>query len=126
VQVAFINQSSTIEHVKAGRLKALAVTTTTRSPDLPNVATLAEQGYPGIGTNAWQGAFAPAGTPKAIVDKLQAAMAAILSRPEVKDQLAKQLMTVSLSASSQEFNEQVRAETQAWGEFLRENRIKVE
>jgi len=126
VQVAFINQSSTIEHVKTGRLKALAVTTTTRSPDLPNVATLAEQGYPGIGTNAWQGAFAPAGTHKAIVDKLQAAMAAILSRQDLKDQLAKPLMTVSLSASSQEFNDHVRAETQAWGEFLRETKIKVE
>ena len=126
VQVAFINQSSTIEHIKTGRLKALAVTTAARSPDMPNVATLAEQGYPGIGTNAWQGAFAPAGTPKAIIDKLHAAMSAILSKPEMKEQLAKQLMTVSLSGSPQEFNDQVRTETQAWGEFIRENKIKVE
>src|SRR5258706_14186157 len=49
VQVAFINQSSTVEHIKSGRLKALAVTTAARSADLPNVATLGEQGYPGIG-----------------------------------------------------------------------------
>ncbi len=126
VEVAFINLSSTIEHIKSGRLKALASTTAARNPDLPNVATLGEQGYAGIGTNAWQGAFAPAGTPKAVMDKLYAAMAAVLSKPEVKEQLAKQLMTVSLSASPQEFNDQVRAETQGWGEFIRDNKIKVE
>jgi tripartite-type tricarboxylate transporter receptor subunit TctC len=126
VQVAFINQSSTIEHIRSGRLKALAVTTAARNPDLPNVATLAEQGYPGIGTNAWQGVFAPAGTPKPVIDKLFAAMSSVLSRPDVKEQLLKQMMTVALSASPQECNEQVRAETQAWGDFLRENRIKVE
>jgi tripartite-type tricarboxylate transporter receptor subunit TctC len=126
VQVSFINLASTGEQIKAGRLKALATTTSTRHPQLPNVATMAEQGFPGIGTNAWQGLFAPAATPKPIVDKLYAAVANALSRPEMKDMLARQLMTVSLSASPQEFSDQVRAETQAWGEFVRENQIKVE
>jgi tripartite-type tricarboxylate transporter receptor subunit TctC len=126
VQVSFINLASTGEQIKAGRLKALATTTSTRHPQLPNVATMAEQGFPGIGTNAWQGLFAPAATPKPIIDKLYAAVANALSRPEMKDMLARQLMTVSLSASPQEFTDQVRAETQAWGEFVRENQIKVE
>ena len=126
VQVAFINLASTIEQIRAGRLKALATTMPVRLPDLPNVPTMAEQGYPGIGTNAWQGLFAPAATPKPIVDKLYAAVVAILSRPEMKEMLARQMMTVALSASPQEFTERVRAETQAWSEVVRDNRVKIE
>jgi tripartite-type tricarboxylate transporter receptor subunit TctC len=126
VQVAFINLASTIEQIKAGRLKALATTMPARLPDLPNVPTMTEQGYPGIGTNAWQGLFAPAATPKPIVDKLYAAVVAILSRPEMKEMLARQMMTVALSASPQEFTERVRAETQAWSEVVRDNRVKIE
>ena len=72
-----------------------------RLAELPNVPTMAEQGFPGIGTNAWQGLFAPAATPKPIVDKLYAAVAAVLSRPEMKEMLARQLMTVTLSGSPQ-------------------------
>ncbi len=126
VQVSFINLASTGEHIKAGKLKALAVTTAERQPQLPNTPTMAEQGYPGIGTNAWQGMFAPAATPKAIVDKLHDAVAAILNKPELRDTLAAQLMTVAVSPSSQEFTEQVRTETRAWGEFVRENQVKIE
>ena len=126
VQVSFINLASTGEQIKAGRLKALAATTPTRHPVIPNVATMAEQGYPGIGTNAWQGMFAPAATPKPIIDKLHTAVVAILSRPEMKEMLAGQLMTVAVSSSPQEFTEQVRAETQSWGEFVRENKIRID
>ena len=126
VQVSFINLASTGEQIKAGRLKALAATTPARHPMLPGVATMAEQGYPGIGTNAWQGMFAPAATPKAIVDKLHAALAAILTRPEMREVLASQLMIVATSPSSQEFTDQMRAETQEWAQFVRENQIKVE
>ena len=126
VQVSFINLSSTIEQIRAGRLKALATIMPARLPELPNVPTMAEQGFPDIGTNAWQGLFAPAATPKPIVDKLHATVVAILAQPEMKDMLAKQLMTVAVSASPQEFTGQVRAETQSWGEFVRENKIKID
>ena len=126
VQVSFINLASTGEQIKAGRLKALATTMPSRVPELPNVPTMAEQGFAGIGTNAWQGMFAPAATPRPIVDKLYAAVVSVLSRPEMKEMLARQLMAVSLSASPHEWTEQVRAETQSWGEFIRENKIKVE
>jgi tripartite-type tricarboxylate transporter receptor subunit TctC len=126
VQVAFINLASTIEQVKAGRLKVLATTMPTRVPELPNVPTMAEQGFPGIGTNAWQALFAPAATPKPVVDKLYAAVAEVLSRPEMKEMLARQLMTVAVSPSPQEFTDQVRAETQSWSEFVRENKVKIE
>ena len=126
VQVAFINLASTIEQVKAGRLKVLATTMPTRVPELPDVPTMAEQGFPGIGTNAWQALFAPAATPKPVVDKLYAAVVVVLSRPEMKEMLARQLMTVAVSPSPQEFTDQVRAETQAWSEFVRENKVKIE
>jgi tripartite-type tricarboxylate transporter receptor subunit TctC len=126
VQMAFMNLASTVELIKAGRLKAIAASTPSRHPQIPNAATMAEQGFPGIGTNAWQGIFAPAATPKPIVDKLHATIAAILTRPEMRELLASQLMIVAVSGSSQEFQEQVRAETQSWGEFVRENKIKID
>src|SRR5438105_1426279 len=126
VQVAFINLASTGEHIKAGKLKALATSMPSRLPELPNVPTMTEQGYAGIGTNAWQGMFAPAATPKPIVDKIHAAVVHVLNNPEMKAMLAKQLMAVNTSASPQEWTDQVRAETQAWGEFIRESKIKID
>jgi tripartite-type tricarboxylate transporter receptor subunit TctC len=125
-QVAFINLSSMLPHIRAGKIKALATTWPARLPELPDVPTLAELGYAGIGTNAWQGMFAPAATPKPIVDKLYAAVAAVLTNSELKSNLAKQMMNVALSASSQEFTELVRKETQGWGDFLRDAKIKIE
>jgi len=125
-QVAFINLGSTLSHVKAGRMKALATAAPHRLAELPDVPTLTELGYAGIGTNAWQGMFAPAATPKPIVDKIYNAVAAILTKPEMKESLAKQMMSVELSKSPEEFNELVRKETAGWGEFLRQARIKIE
>jgi len=124
--VAFINLSSTLGHIRSGRLKPLATAAPQRLAELPEVPTLAELGYPGIGTNAWQGMFAPAATPRPVLDKLYGAVAAVLLRPEMKEGLAKQMQTVTLSSSPQEFTELVRKETQGWGEFLREANIKVE
>jgi tripartite-type tricarboxylate transporter receptor subunit TctC len=95
-------------------------------PELPSVPTLAEQGFPGIGTNAWQGMFAPAATPKPVVDRLHGALLGILTRPDQKDALARQMMSVEVSKSPQEFTELVRRETASWGEFLREARIQID
>src|SRR5262245_44181494 len=125
-QIAFLNLSSALEHVKSGRLRAIATTAPVRLVELPNVATMAEQGYPGIGTNAWQGLFAPVATPKPVVAKLYGAVAALLSRPEMKDMLAKQMMTVSLSKSPEDFTALVREETRVWGEFVRDNKVKID
>jgi tripartite-type tricarboxylate transporter receptor subunit TctC len=87
---------------------------------------MAEAGFAGIGTNAWQAMFAPAATPRPIIEKLHGALAAALNRPEMKERLAKQMLTVAVSASPQEFDQLVRKETRNWGEFLREAKIKVE
>jgi tripartite-type tricarboxylate transporter receptor subunit TctC len=126
VQVAFFNMASLLPHIKSGRLKALAAVPSQRLPELPNAPTLAEQGFPGIGTNAWQGMFAPAATPKPVVDRLHGALLGILTRPEQKDALARQMMSVEVSKSPQEFTELVRRETASWGEFLREARIQID
>jgi tripartite-type tricarboxylate transporter receptor subunit TctC len=126
VQVAFFNMASLLPHIKSGRLKALAAVPAERLPELPNVPTLAEQGYPGIGTNAWQGLFAPAATPKPVVDKLYRSVAAALNAPEMKEGLAKKMLTVTVSASPEDFQKLVVKETQDWGSFLRQAKIKIE
>jgi tripartite-type tricarboxylate transporter receptor subunit TctC len=126
-QVAFINLGSMLGNIRAGKVKALATAAPRRLPELPDVPTLAELGYAGIGTNAWQGMFAPAATPKPIVDKIYGAVAAILNRPDIRQSLAtRNMMTVELSKSPQEFTELVRKETLGWGEFLRQANIKIE
>jgi tripartite-type tricarboxylate transporter receptor subunit TctC len=124
VQVAFFNMASLLPHIRSGRLKPLAAVPAQRLPELPNVPTLAEQGYPGIGTNAWQGLFAPAATPRPVIDKLYAAVTRALGQE--KDSLATKMLTVAVSPSPDEFNALVRRETQVWGEFLREAKIKIE
>ena len=124
--VAFINLATSLPHIRSGRLKALATTAPQRLPELPNVPTMAEAGFPGIGTNAWQGLFAPAATPAPVVAKLHGAVIAALTRPEQKEGLARQMMAVEVSRSPQEFSELVRRETQGWGDFLREANIKIE
>ena len=124
VQVAFFNMASLLPHIKSGRLKALAAVPAQRLPELPDVPTLAEQGYPGIGTNAWQGLFAPAATPKPVVDKLYAAVAAVLAKE--KASLAQKMLTVEVSPSPAEFTAQVRKETQDWATFVKEAKIRIE
>ena len=124
VQVAFFNMASLLPHIKSGRLKPLAAVPAQRLPELPDVPTLAEQGYPGIGTNAWQGLFAPAATPRPVIDKLFAAVARALGQE--KDALATKMLTVAVSPSPDAFNALVRRETQAWGDFVREAKIKIE
>jgi tripartite-type tricarboxylate transporter receptor subunit TctC len=126
VQVAFFNLASLLPHIKSGRLKPLAAETAQRLPELPDLPTMAEQGFPGIGTNAWQGMFAPAATPKAVIDKLYGSVAGILNKPEMKDDLAKKMLTVAVSRSPQDFTDEVRKETQSWGDFLREAKITLE
>jgi len=126
VQVAFFNMASLLPHIKSGRLKALAAVPGERLPELPNVPTLAEQGYPGIGTNAWQGLFAPAATPKPVINKLYQAVAAVLNNSEMKQGLGKKMLTVTVSGSPDDFQRLVVKETHAWGDFLRQAKLKLQ
>jgi tripartite-type tricarboxylate transporter receptor subunit TctC len=124
-QLAFINLGSTIEHLRSGRLKALATTAPQRLPELPAVPTMAEQGFAGFGTNAWNGLFAPAALPKALLNRLFNDTVKVMSTPEMRDGLGKLLMQVSLSKSPEAYTAFVRAETEKWAKVIRENAIKV-
>lgn len=126
VQIAFLNASSVIEMVKAGRLRALAATTATRLPELPDVPTMAEAGFAGIGTNAWQGLFAPAGTPKPVVDRIYASVVKALARDDVKQTFAKSLIDTAPSTSPEAFTAFVKDESARWAKVVSDLNVKVD
>lgn len=88
VQTGFVNILESLPQVKAGRLRALAVTSPVRSPVAPDVPTVAEAGVPGYEVTQWSGVMGPAGLPKAIVTKLNGEIERILAKPQVRDRLA--------------------------------------
>ena len=99
-----------LPNIQAGKLRALGVTSATRVPMLPDVPTIAESGLPGFEFATWIGIAAPAGTPKAIVDRIHAEMVKALAMPEVKEAFAKQGMVTAPSASPEAFARQIVAE----------------
>ena len=125
VQICFLNASSAIEMVRAGRLKALAVTTPTRMPELPNVPTMEEAAFPGIGTNAWQGLFVPTGTPAPVVQKLHAAVQEALTQPDLIESFKKMTIVPTGSSSPAEFASFVAAEQARWRKIVIDNNVTV-
>ena len=87
VQSMFDNMPSALPHVKAGRLRALAITSAQRSPLLPDVPTFAESGFPGFEVHSWFGLAAPAGTPRAVVERLNAELGKVLATPDMRQRL---------------------------------------
>ena len=126
VQFMFINMASSLPHIRTGRIKPLAITTAERRPELPNVPTTAESGFPGVGTNAWNGLFAPAGVPKPLLARIHADVVKIMESPEMKASLAKVFMSVTVNRSPGEFQQFVLQEIRDWGRIVVENNIKVE
>ena len=126
VQFMFINMASSISNIRAGRIKPLAITTLERRPELPNVPTTAESGFPGVGTNAWNGLFAPAGVPKPLLKRLHADVVKVMETPEMKASLAKVFMSVVVDKSPEDFQQFVLKEIKEWGKIVVENNIKVE
>ncbi len=125
IKVAFDNLPSAIGHVRAGSVKALAVTTTTRFPSLPDVPTMIEAGVPDYEVSAWFGPFAPAKTPRPIVEKLQQNIAAVLAEPSVKARLL-ELGALPGGMSSEEFGEVVKREIAKWPPVVAKTGVKVE
>ena len=126
VQFMFINMASSLPHIKTGRIKPLAITTLERRPELPAVPTTAESGFPGVGTNAWNGLFAPAGIPKPLLNRIHADVVKIMESPEMKASLAKIFMDVMINKSPDEYQKFVLAEIKSWAKVVIENNIKVE
>jgi len=124
VQLAFVSLPAALQYVKAGRLKALAVTSDKRSIAAPEIPTITESGIDCV-VNSWYGALAPAKTPPAIVAKLQAAFARVLALAEVKERLLLQGAEAAAS-TSEEFDRRIRAELKQWEYVIREAKIKAE
>jgi tripartite-type tricarboxylate transporter receptor subunit TctC len=126
VQFMFINMASSLPHIKSGRIKPLAITTDKRRPELPNVPTTAESGFPGVGTNAWNGLFAPAGISKPLLTRIHADVVKVMESPDMKTSLEKVFMSVVVNKSPEEFQKFVLEEIRSWGKIVIENDIKVE
>jgi tripartite-type tricarboxylate transporter receptor subunit TctC len=120
-QLMFVTLSSAMTFVQAGRLRALAVTTASRLEALAQVPTMVEAGYADMVSSSWQGVFVPAGTPRAIVDKLHAALVAAFETADVKQKLAVGGASVVTSKTPEEFAAFVSAEVARWGKAARES-----
>ena len=118
VQLMFDNLPSSLGLIKGGKLRAIAVTSAQRSPALPDIPTIAESGLPAYEATAWFGVLAPAKTPPAIVDKLNAAIGAWLSSPEGKDKLASQ-GAAAAGGSAADFTRFIASETTKWAKVVK-------
>jgi tripartite-type tricarboxylate transporter receptor subunit TctC len=112
-------------HFKAGRLRALALTDVRRSPALPDVPTMAEAGYKGQEADTMTGMLLPAGTPKAIVDKMNREVARIVALPDVKERIAEMGFNI-IANSPQEFATQIKDEVARWGKVVKAAGIQVD
>jgi tripartite-type tricarboxylate transporter receptor subunit TctC len=124
VQVIFDNMPSIIQHIRAGSLRALAVTTAERSSQLPDVPAIAET-VPGYEASALFGMGAPKNTPKEIIEKLNSEINAILAEPEMKQRLV-ELGGEPLIQSPEAFGEQIKVETEKWKKVVEFAGLKVE
>jgi len=114
-----------IAHIQGGKLKALGVAAPARLAVLPNVKTLAEQGIPGVESNNWYGLLAPAGTPPAIVDKLNAAVRAALANPEANKKL-QGFGAEPAPSSPQELADLIASDRKKWTDLIQRKNIKVD
>ncbi|MBS0468894.1 MAG: tripartite tricarboxylate transporter substrate binding protein [Proteobacteria bacterium] len=123
--IMFDNMPSAIQHVRSGKLRPIAVTTAKRSPELPDVPTIAESGVPGYEAMSWFGLFAPAATPKPVLDKLNAALVKVLNQPDVKKKIAEQGGDVVAETPAQ-FAAFIKSESAKWGKVVKDSGATVD
>ena len=121
----FAITSTALPHIKAGRVRALAVTSRTRSPLLPDVPTVAEFGMPGFEAVTWFGFAVPTGTPRPIIDRLNAEIGKALAMPDVKQKLAVQGIDVA-GGTPDEFGAYMHDEFAKWGDLVKQSGAKVQ
>jgi tripartite-type tricarboxylate transporter receptor subunit TctC len=124
VQMMFDAVTTMTPNVQAGQVRALATTGLKRSELMPDVPTVAEAGVPGYEATIWLGVMAPTGTPKEIVDKLNAEIGKVVSRPDVKEAWAKQGAVPMLMTPS-EFDKYLRADIEKWANVVKVSGAKV-
>jgi len=125
-QLMFATSPTVVQFIRAGRLKALAVTTRLASPSLPGIPGAEEAGLPGYDSSFSFGLYLPAGTPAAIVRRLHESAARVLARADVREKLAAQGMDATPSKSPEDFAAQLRAEAPVWERVIREANAGVE
>jgi tripartite-type tricarboxylate transporter receptor subunit TctC len=124
VQITF-SVPTTLGYVKSGQLRALAVTGSKRLPALPDVPTVAEAGFPDLAFTSWNGLHVPAGTPKAIIAKLNAEIGKIRDEPDIHQRLITLDFTPE-GGTPEQFGEYVRADIARWEKVVKETGVKVE
>jgi tripartite-type tricarboxylate transporter receptor subunit TctC len=125
VQIMFESTNSIAPHVKAGRVRGLAVSGAKRSIAFPELPTLAEAGVPGYEVSSWSGIIAPAGLPRALLNKLNAAANATLLAPEVKERLL-QLGNEGGGGTPEQFGELIRRDSAKWAEVIRLSGARID
>jgi tripartite-type tricarboxylate transporter receptor subunit TctC len=120
-QLMFVTLSSAVTFVKAGRLRALAITSPKRSNVMPDIPTMAEVGFAGSIGGSWQGVFVPKATPQVIVKKLFEVMLKVMDQDDVKQRLATAGVEVIVSKTPAEFAQFVAAQTEKWGKVVQES-----
>ncbi|PUE47992.1 LacI family transcriptional regulator [Limnohabitans sp. 2KL-1] len=125
VPLMFSNLPATLPHIKSGKLVALGLTDTVRSPVTPDIPTLAEQGVSGVVVTSWYGLLAPAGTPPAVAEQLAKDAADILVQPAVREQLRAQGLSDATQKPA-EFAAHIKAETQTWARIIKARGIVAE
>ena len=114
-----------MQHIRAGTLRALAITSPERSPLVPDVPTCVESGVPGLVAVNWWGVLLPAGTPKAIADKFYADLVKVMRDPDVKEKFA-QLGVEAVSSTEEQFAAYMRSETSKYAKLVKEANIHAE
>lgn len=125
VQLSIPGMAGMLGHIKAGKLRALAVTGAKRAPQLPDVPTVSEAGVAGYEAYVWMGLLAPKGTPTAVIDRLQREVIAVLTTAEVKNYMAGASIEI-VGSTPAEFGTFFRAEKDRWARIVRETGAKVE
>jgi tripartite-type tricarboxylate transporter receptor subunit TctC len=125
IPLMFINQDVAYQHVKAGKLRALAVTSLTRNPLYPDVPTIDESGFKGFEALSWSGISVAKGTPKPVADKIEAAAVAVMQSPAIKQRMESQGFIVPPQGSAH-YTKFVAAELERWVRVIKTAGIKEE
>lgn len=122
---AFAQAYPALPHIKSGKIKILAVTSEQRAPQLPEVPTVAESGYPGFAGVGWSGFVLPAGTPRAIVDKVSADTQAVLREPQMRERIVER-GGIPDPLTPQAYADFIKAEVAKWGEVARVAKVRLD